>query len=68
MTGYRLTINSKHVIPIYVFFPQITLKKISLTALPSNGDYGTCIEEPDAQYVQGETVIARHELIPIEMT
>ena len=38
---------------------QITLKKISLTALPSGASYGACIEEPDAQYSQGDTVVAR---------
>ena len=45
----------------YSYFLQITLKKISLTALPSDGgaSYGACIEEPDAQYAQGDTVVAR---------
>ena len=49
-------------------FLQITLKKISLTALPPNGVYGMCIEEPDAQYAQGDTVVTRHELIPINIS
>ena len=45
------------------FTLQITLKKFSLTALPSGSTYGVCIEEPNPQYVQGDTVIARHGLI-----
>lgn len=52
----------------FYFLLQITLKKFSLTALPSNGVYGMCIDEPDAQYVQGDTVVTRHEFIPINIS